>query len=148
MYLIKLLMGWTIRVKNPGRCKRIFLFSETPDRVCFPLNLLANVTCGSFLGNKSAGAWGWPLTFTTAELKNERCCNSTPSTDIHGVCRNNFILFYILLIIITSGWNWFTLLWKRRQHVPPKRRQMYKCIPDCTVLHPSRRYFSQLKKEN
>ena len=118
-------MGWTIRVKNPGRYKRIFLFSETSRRVCFPLNLLANVPWGSFPGNKSAGAWGWPFTFTSAELKNERNCNSTPSTYIHGACRNNFTLVYVLLITVTSGWNWLALLWKWRQHVPPKRRQIY-----------------------
>jgi hypothetical protein len=57
--------GWTVRRSNPGGSE---IFYTRPDRPWGPLNLL-NIGCRVFPEGKAAGAWRWPPTPSSAEVK-------------------------------------------------------------------------------
>ena len=61
----RLAKGWTVRVSNPGGGE---IFRTRPDRTWDPPNLLYN-GYSVFAGGKTAGAWRWPLTPSSAEVK-------------------------------------------------------------------------------
>ena len=58
-------MDWTVRGLNPGGGE---IFRTRPDRPWSPLSLLYN-GYRVFLGGKAAGAWRWPPTPSSAEVK-------------------------------------------------------------------------------
>jgi hypothetical protein len=60
-----------------------------------------------FSGYKAAGASSWSLR-STAEVKNELCCTSTPPPPIciHGVDRDNYTIFFTLQEIKESSSLW------------------------------------------
>jgi len=61
----RLATGWTVRESNPGGRK---FFRSRPDRSWGPPSLLYN-GYRVFPGGKAAGAWRWPPTPSSAEVK-------------------------------------------------------------------------------
>jgi hypothetical protein len=57
------------RSSIPSRAGFFFL-PQHPDWLWSPLSFLPNGCRGSFLRDKAAGAWSWPLTLSGAEVKN------------------------------------------------------------------------------
>jgi hypothetical protein len=57
--------GWTVRGSNPDGGE---IFRTCPDRLCGPPSLLYK-EYRVFPGGKSAGAWRWPPTPSSAEVK-------------------------------------------------------------------------------
>jgi len=61
----RLATGWTVRWSNPGMGE---IFRTHPDRPWCPPSLLYN-EYRVFPGGKAAGAWRWPPTPSSAEVK-------------------------------------------------------------------------------
>jgi len=59
----KVTMGWTNGFQFLARVGN-FLFSQSPDCLFSPFNVLSSEYWGLFPREKEAGAWDWPLTST------------------------------------------------------------------------------------
>lgn len=55
---------------------------------------------GVFPRGKAARAWSWPITSTTAAVKNEWSCTRTPPVYINDMQKRIFIFFWVM-----SSWN-------------------------------------------
>jgi hypothetical protein len=79
------LRPWWPGVRVPAREGNFFSSPLSPYRLWGLPSLLANGYQGLFLWIKAAGAWSWPLTSISVEVKNEWSYNSTPSIRFQGV---------------------------------------------------------------
>jgi hypothetical protein len=62
----RLATGWTFRGSNPGGGE---IFRTSPDRSSSPTQPPIQCVTRLFPGNKAAGAWRWPPTPSSAEVK-------------------------------------------------------------------------------
>jgi hypothetical protein len=54
-------------------------------------------------GHKAVGPWGWPLTSTSAMVKNKWSCSCTPPTCLQDVSRDKFTVYIYLWVSLRSG---------------------------------------------
>jgi hypothetical protein len=73
-------MGWTISASNPGKGKIFFSFAKSPHRLRGPPNLLFNGYRGSFARAQRLEREVDDSPPSSAEVKNEWSCTSTPPT--------------------------------------------------------------------
>ena len=81
-------------VRIPAGVKDFFFFTKTP-RPCLGLTpMLFNGYRSCFLGVKRARAWIRPLTTSSAEIKNDWSCISSPPACFHEMERDGFTIFF------------------------------------------------------
>jgi hypothetical protein len=79
--------GWMIGASNPEKGWEFFSSLPRPDRLSVAPSPLSNDYQGeSFPGGKVAGAWIWPLTPSSAEVKNAWSYTSTPQYAFMAWC--------------------------------------------------------------
>jgi hypothetical protein len=82
-------------VRIPVEAKYYFLSQKSPDRSWVPLIPLFKGFRGSFEGIKRQGSEVNYSPPSSAQVKNEWSYPSTPPTRLHGMDRENFILYLI-----------------------------------------------------
>jgi hypothetical protein len=90
-------MGWTVRGSNPGRGE---IFRTCPDRPWGPSSFLYN-GCRVHPEGKAAGAWRWPSTPCSAEVK-ERAGLYVPLLALWAFVACSRVNFFIINVFRPS----------------------------------------------